>query len=46
MHKQDAASQNDLEIAKRDLAILKNKLARIHLVSWFKYLWKWRGKEI
>ena len=24
-------------------ALLKNKLARIHLVSWFKYLWKWRG---
>jgi HlyD family secretion protein len=29
MHKQDAASQNDLEIAKRDLAILKNKLAAL-----------------
>jgi len=24
-------------------ALFKNKLARIHLVSWFKYLWKWRG---
>lgn len=23
-------------------ALLKNKLARIHLASWFKYLWKWR----
>lgn len=27
-------------------ALFKNKLARIHLVSWFKYLWKWRGREI
>ncbi|MBU0660799.1 glycosyltransferase family 2 protein [Patescibacteria group bacterium] len=24
-------------------ALFKNKLARIHLVSWMKYLWKWRG---
>lgn len=24
-------------------ALLKNKLARIHLLSWLKYLWKWRG---
>ena len=24
-------------------ALFKNKLARIHLVSWCKYLWKWRG---
>ncbi len=23
-------------------ALVKNKLARVHLVSWFKYLWKWR----
>ena len=23
-------------------ALIKNKLARIHLVSWLKYLWKWR----
>jgi len=23
-------------------ALLKNKLARIHLLSWFKYMWKWR----
>lgn len=26
-------------------ALFKNKLARIHLVSWFKYLWKWRGNH-
>ncbi len=26
-------------------ALLKNKLARIHVTSWFKYLWKWRGKN-
>lgn len=26
-------------------ALIKNKTARIHLVSWFKYLWKWRGKH-
>ncbi len=24
-------------------ALFKNKLARIHMVSWCKYLWKWRG---
>lgn len=24
-------------------ALLKNKLARIHVVSWLKYMWKWRG---
>ncbi len=24
-------------------ALLKNKLARIHLRSWAQYLWKWRG---
>lgn len=24
-------------------ALFKNKLARIHLVSWLKYMWKWRG---
>lgn len=23
-------------------ALFKNKLARIHLVSWLKYMWKWR----
>lgn len=26
-------------------ALFKNKLARIHLVSWCKYLWKWRGER-
>ncbi len=25
-------------------ALLKNKTARIHLASWFKYIWKWRGR--
>jgi N-acetylglucosaminyl-diphospho-decaprenol L-rhamnosyltransferase len=24
-------------------ALLKNKLARIHLMSWFQYMWKWRN---
>jgi len=24
-------------------ALLKNKLARIHIVSWLKFIWKWRG---
>jgi GT2 family glycosyltransferase len=24
-------------------ALLKNKYARVHLVSWLKYFWKWRG---
>jgi len=26
-------------------ALFKNKLARIHAVSWFKYLWRWRGNH-
>ena len=26
-------------------ALIKNKLARIHLKSWFKFLLKWRGKK-
>ncbi len=25
-------------------ALIKNKTARIHLASWCKYLWKWKGK--
>ncbi|RUR12932.1 HlyD family secretion protein [Legionella sp. km772] len=29
MHREDAASQNDLELARRDIAVLKNKLAAI-----------------
>lgn len=24
-------------------ALVKNKLARVHVQSWLKYLWKWRG---
>ena len=24
-------------------ALIKNKLARVHLLSWLKYMWKWRG---
>ena len=26
-------------------ALFKNKLARIHMSSWIKYLWKWRGNH-
>ncbi len=26
-------------------ALLKNKLARVHLASWFKYMWKWKGNN-
>lgn len=26
-------------------ALIKNKLARIHLISWLKYMWKWRGNH-
>ncbi len=26
-------------------ALIKNKLARIHLMSWLKYMWKWRGSH-
>ncbi|MFA5127911.1 MAG: glycosyltransferase family 2 protein [Patescibacteria group bacterium] len=26
-------------------AFFKNKLARIHSVSWLKYIWKWRGQH-
>lgn len=25
-------------------ALIKNKTARIHLASWLKYIWKWRGR--
>lgn len=28
------------------IPILKNKLARQHLYSWFKYFWKWRADRI
>lgn len=24
-------------------AVIKNKLARVHIISWLKYMWKWRG---
>lgn len=24
-------------------ALIKNRLARVHLTSWLKYMWKWRG---
>lgn len=26
-------------------ALLKNKYARIHIMSWLKYFWKWRGNH-
>ncbi len=26
-------------------ALIKNKLARVHMVSWIKYMWKWRGNH-
>lgn len=26
-------------------AFLKNKMARVHFISWLKYLWKWRGQH-
>jgi GT2 family glycosyltransferase len=26
-------------------ALVKNKLARVHVQSWLKFLWKWRGKH-
>ncbi len=26
-------------------ALLKNKYARVHLISWLKYFWKWRGNH-
>mgnify|MGYP001568761461 CR=1 FL=1 len=25
--------------------LLKNKLARVHVASWIKYMWKWRGNN-
>jgi len=28
------------------IPIIKNKLAREHLYSWFKYFWKWRAERI
>ena len=24
-------------------ALVKNKIARVHIMSWIKYMWKWRG---
>lgn len=36
-HKRDSAKMEG--IIK---SLLKNKLARIHLISWLKYMWKWR----
>lgn len=26
-------------------ALVKNKYARVHFLSWFKYFWKWRGNH-
>lgn len=26
-------------------ALLKNRTARLHLMSWLKYVWKWRGRH-
>ena len=26
-------------------ALIKNKLARTHLLSWLKYMWKWRSNH-
>lgn len=26
-------------------ALYKNRLARVHLISWLKYMWKWRGNS-
>ncbi len=26
-------------------ALIKNRYARVHLISWFKYFWKWRGNH-
>lgn len=26
-------------------ALIKNKLARVHLLSWIKYMWKWKGNN-
>lgn len=27
-------------------SIIKNPLTRVHILSWLKYAWKWRGKKI
>jgi N-acetylglucosaminyl-diphospho-decaprenol L-rhamnosyltransferase len=42
MHKHARGSAKVPGIFK---ALFKNKLARAHLVSWWKYLWKWRGNH-
>jgi GT2 family glycosyltransferase len=26
-------------------ALIKNRTSRTHLISWFKYIWKWRKKH-
>ena len=41
-HKHERGSAQVPGVVK---ALLKNKLARIHLNSWIKYLWKWRGNH-
>lgn len=39
MHARDSAKVPGIK------AIVTNKLARIHMVSWVKYMWKWRGNH-
>lgn len=40
LHRRDSA-----RIQGAIQGLCKNHLARIHLISWFRYLWKWRGKH-
>lgn len=42
MHRHERASAQTPGVLR---ALWKNKLARIHLDSWIKFLWKWKGKN-
>ena len=40
---QHAHQRGSAQVAGIIQSLFKNKLARIHLISWLKYMWKWRG---
>lgn len=38
-------TRKSAEVSGVFLPLLKNKYARIHVASWLKYMWKWRGNH-
>ncbi len=40
-----AHGRGSAKVAGTVMALIKNKLARVHLLSWLKYMWKWRGNH-